>query len=90
MNKNVKGIITVLVVLGVGFFAYKKFLKPDNKKIVLKHLATNYGVKESHKSFVDSADKGYIDSWANAIKIGSETFTYNGKTFYTLGGTTKN
>jgi hypothetical protein len=89
MNKNVKGIITVLVVLGVGFFAYKKFLKPDNKKVVIKYLDATYGVDAKHTSFINSADKGYVDNWAKAIKDGSETFVFNNQTHYTKGGTVK-
>jgi hypothetical protein len=89
MNKNLKGVLVVVVVLGVGYFAYKKFLKPDNKKVVTKYLDATYGVDEKHKTFVNNADKGYIDTWANAINKGSNTFDYDGKTFFTKGGTVK-
>lgn len=34
MNRNVKGIIVVFVFAGLGYFAYKKFIKIDYKKIV--------------------------------------------------------
>jgi len=46
-------------------------------------------VDEKHKTFVNNADKGYIDTWANAINKGSNTFDYDGKTFFTKGGTVK-
>jgi hypothetical protein len=89
MNKNVKGIITVLVVLGVGFFAYKKFLKPNNKKVVIKYLDATYGVDAKHTSFINNADKGYVDSWADAINKGVDTFQFNNQTHFTKGGTVK-
>jgi hypothetical protein len=89
MNKNIKGLIVVIAIAGLGYLAYKKFGKPNNKQIVIKFLDASYGATDKHKTFVDSADKGYIDSWASAITNGSETFDYNGKTHYTKGGTTK-
>lgn len=89
MNKNLKGGLVVLVVLGLGFFAYKKFLKPDSKKAVIKYLDATFGLDEKHKTFVNNADKGYIDNWAKAIKDGSETFVFNNQTHYTKGGTVK-
>jgi hypothetical protein len=89
MNNNVKGIITVGIVIGLGFLAYKKFVKPDNRKVVLKYLEGVYGKNENRKANINSADKGYIDSWANAIKKNSETFKFNDKIYLTKGGTVK-
>jgi hypothetical protein len=89
MNNNLKGILVVGVVIGLGFFAYKKFLKPDNKKVVLKYLEGAFGKNTNRESFINNADKGYVDAWANAIKKNSETFKFNDKIYLTLGGTVK-
>lgn len=89
MNNNVKGIIVVGIVIGLGFFAYKKFVKPDSKKVVIKYLDKLSGVKQENKTFVNSADKGYIDSWANAINKNSETFKFGDKIYLTKGGRVK-
>jgi hypothetical protein len=86
MNKNIKGALVVLVIVGVGYFYYKKALDP--RAIVIKRLDSDFGVSYGHKTFVDSADKEYIKNWAKAIKVGAETFTYNGKTYWTKGGST--
>jgi hypothetical protein len=86
MNSNLKGIL-VVGVIGVGvYFAYKKLL-PSNKIIVTKRLDSDFG--GSHKDFVDSLDKGYVDAWAKAIKQNEETFMYNGSEHWTKGGKTK-
>lgn len=89
MNKNVKGLIVVLLVTGVVYIAYKKFGKPNSRKVVTNYLDATYGKTKSHSDFVNSADKGYIDSWSEAIMSGSETFIYNGNTFITKGGKRK-
>lgn len=87
MNKNVKGIIVVLVFAGLGYLVYKKFGKPDSRKVVIKYMDATFG--GDHSAFVNGADKGYIDAWANAIMNGNETFQYGGKTLVTKGGRTQ-
>jgi hypothetical protein len=87
MNKNLNGIIVVAVVGLLGFFAYKKFGKPNSRKVVIKYMDATFG--GDHSAFVNSADKGYIDSWSDAIMNGSTTFIYNGTTFVTKGGRTQ-
>jgi hypothetical protein len=89
MNNNVKGIITVGIVIGLGFLAYKKFVKPDNRKVVIKYSDGIYGKSPSRNAFIYSADKGYVDAWANAIKKNSQTFKFNDKIYLTQGGTVK-
>jgi hypothetical protein len=89
MNNNIKGILVVGVVLGLGFFAYKKFINPNSKKVVIKYLDKLRGVKEENKTFVNGADKGYIDSWAKAITKNSETFKFENKIYLTNSGRVK-
>jgi len=87
MNKNTKGAIVVGVVLLLGFIVYKKFGKPDSRKVVIKYLDATFGGK--HDDFVNSVNKGYVDNWSIAIMNGKETFEFNGKTYITKGGTAK-
>ena len=86
MNRNVKGIIVVIAFAGLGYFAYKKFIKIDYKKIVLKHLNRN-GVKSYSKEFVNNNEKGYIEKWGKALQENSQKFNYNNKDYNTQSGT---
>jgi hypothetical protein len=89
MNKNTKGAIAVGVVLLLGFIVYKKFGKPDSRKVIINYLNATFGFKKENADFVNSADKGYIDNWSIAIMNGKDTFDFNGKTYITKGGTAK-
>lgn len=89
MNKNVQGIIAIAVVGIIGYLAYKKLGKPDSKKVIINYLDATFGLKKEHTDFVNNADKGYIDSWSDAIMNGKDTFQYNGTTYVTRGGATK-
>lgn len=89
MSKNTKGIIAVAVVVLLGFIAYKKLAKPDSRKIIINYLNATFGFKKENADFVNSADKGYIDNWSNALMNGSDTFEFNGKTYNTKLGTAK-
>jgi hypothetical protein len=86
MNKNLKGVLVVAIIVGVGYFYYKKALDP--RAIVIKKLDADFGVDSKHGTFVRSADKEYVKSWAKAIRLGAETFMYNGKQYFTKGGNT--
>ena len=72
------------MIAGLGYFAYKKFGKPDNRKVILKYLDATFG--GDHSSFVTNAEQGYIDSWADALMKGETTFIFNGDTYMTNGG----
>jgi hypothetical protein len=87
MNSNVKGIISVVVVGGLLYLAYKKFVKPNSKKVVINYLDATFGVSTNHTDFINKADKGYVDNWAKALMKGESIFTYNGKTYKVAGGT---
>jgi hypothetical protein len=87
MNKNIKGIIAVLVIGGLGYFAYKKLGKPKSVDVVSNYLDSIFGGDSKEK--VSKFDKGYVDNWSEAIMNGSQTFEYNGKTYITKGGKQK-
>ena len=90
MGSNTKGIIAVLITGAIVYLAYKKFYKKSVVKsdvdIIIERLDSDFVYDPKHSSFVKSADKGYVESWANAIKSGSSTFMYMGKTYNTKGG----
>jgi predicted negative regulator of RcsB-dependent stress response len=87
MNKNIKGLIVVLIVGGAAYFAYKNFSKDKYKKIVINHLDANFGKDIDHTNFINNANKDYVKEWAKAITKGLSTFVYGGKTYKTNGGT---
>jgi TctA family transporter len=89
MNKNVKGLIVVAIVGVLGYVAYKKFILPNSKKVVIAYLDSMFGITQEHKDFVNKADKVYIDSWSKAIMNGKPTFDANGTTYETNGGRAK-
>jgi hypothetical protein len=89
MNSNVKGIISVIVVGGLLYIAYKKFVKPNNRKVLINYLDATFGASSSHADFINNADKGYVDNWAKALMKGESTFVYNNKTYMVSGGTAK-
>lgn len=89
MNKNIKGAIVVGVVLALGYVAYKKFGKPDSRKVLINYLNATFGADSKHTDFINNADMGYVESWSKALMNGQDTFEYNGKTYNTKGGTVK-
>jgi hypothetical protein len=90
MNSNTKGIITVLAVGVVGFLAYKRFVKPNSRKVVKNYLFSIYGYDKKRDEFVDGVDKDYINEWSDAIMKGNETFLLKGVTYITKTGKVKN
>ena len=90
MNKNLNGLIAVAVIGILGYIAYKKLGTPNSKKVVINYLNASYGYADSHVDFINKADKGYVDNWSKAIMNGKDTFEFNGKTYWTKGGSAKN
>lgn len=88
MEKNTRNGIIVASIAIVGvYFAYKKFVLPDSKKVVLNYLNATFG--GDHSSFVNSATKSYLDAWSKALMNGEDTFVDAGVTHWTCGGTSK-
>jgi hypothetical protein len=82
MNNNVKGLIAVLVVGSIGYYAYMKAYGSKHKyaKQIIK--AGN----SSNMAVLHTFGEGYLKEWAKASKRGTTTFTYEGKTYNTQGG----
>jgi hypothetical protein len=89
MNKNIKGTIVVGIVIALGYLVYKKFGKPDSRKVLINYLNATFGADSKHTDFINNAEKGYVESWSNALMNGKDTFEYNGKTYNTKGGIVK-
>jgi hypothetical protein len=88
MNKNTRnGLIVVAVVLVAAYFAYKKFVLPDSRLVITRYLDATFGPSAEHQTQVNSMEQGYVDAWSKALMNGQSTFTYNGKTYNTNGGT---
>lgn len=85
-NKTKNRIIVVSIVLIGGYFAYKKLIQPDSRKFLINYLDSTFGADAGHATFINNADKGYVDSWAKALMKGESTFTFNGKTYNSFGG----
>lgn len=89
MNSTTKGIVTILAIGIVGFVVYKKFIKPDSRKVVKNYLYSIYGYDKIREDFVNNADKDYVDAWSDAVMKGKDTFFRQGKVYETKTGTVK-
>lgn len=91
MNNSTKWALG-LAAVGLGVFLFLKNEKyKKNKQIVIAHLGAKFGLSPDHIKFVNSADRSYINAWADAIQKGSPTFVdpAKGITYSTEGGRAK-
>lgn len=86
MNQTVKGIITVLVVAGVGYAAYMLVIK-DKKAFYAKKIVA--AGKHGNETSLKTLDEPYLKQWYMAVKGKQDSFTYNGATYNTQGGKLK-
>jgi hypothetical protein len=89
MNKNLKGIITVAIVVGIAYYAYrvyssKKGIDYSSKESVAEHLVA-IGVA-SNKQTLLTMELQYLANWLGAAKAGAKSFEYNGKLYNVNGG----
>ena len=84
MNKQTKGIVTVLAVAAVvaGAFVFFNRGKAQVAKYISKMVNATYVV-------LLTFEEGFLRAWAKALKKGDEAFDYNGKTYVTLTGKAK-
>lgn len=83
MNKNVTGVLAVLIVGGVAYFAYMKAYGTKHKYAKKIIQTGNYS---SGMANLHTFDEGYLKEWAKAAKKGTPTFTYKGGNYNTKGG----
>jgi len=86
MSKNMKGIITVAVIIALAGAAYL-FLHKTKKTYANAIVKSG---KHGNFAFIMTFDEGFLKEWAKAVKNGSGTFRYNGKAYFTQGGTSNN
>jgi len=83
MNKNTKGIITVIAVLTIVGGAWFLTRKTNSK---YAHFIVDSG-KSSNYAIVVTFDKAFLKEWVKAIKNSTDTFDYQNKKYNTQGGT---
>ena len=86
--KNKAYIWIALAILGIGgYLVYKEFKKPNklSKSESVDVIIENGS--HSNRDFISTFETGFLMTWANAIIKGEKTFTYNGKSYQSQGGT---
>ena len=82
MNKNLRGLIAVALVGGIGYGVYRLAFKKKNAyaKYIFSH-----GKNDSMVALM-SFDEPYLKEWVRAIRKNKDTFQYLDKTYNTNGG----
>ena len=83
MNKNVKGLL-VVVVMGAAVGAVY-FLTHKDKRTYAKKILEYNGSSQPY-AWLLTLDEGYLKAWAIALAKGQQQFTYNNQQYYTQGG----
>lgn len=85
MNKNTKGIVTIIAVLAVAGGVW--YFTTQNKRAYASIISKsgNAGNFAALLTF----DEPFLRSWAKATKRNLETFIHNGKEYLTKGGKAK-
>lgn len=86
MNKNLKGLLAILLVGGVAYLAYTKLYNKKNRfaKMIIK------SENASNMATLITFDEGFLKEWAKASRKQLPTFSYQGKTYNTKGGKATN
>lgn len=82
MNKNTKGILTVLgvvVVAGIAISVLTKNKRAFATVIMKGGAASNYAT-------LLTFDEDYLRAWAKAVKRNQTSFEYKNETYLTQGG----
>ena len=82
MTKNVKGILTVVVVGAVAAAVYLHFNK---SKLSNARTIVQLGGSTSLPGLM-VMDEAYLQAWAKALGKGLDTFQYQEKSYHTAGG----
>ena len=83
MKNNGFKIVVVAILLGGGYFLYNRIQK--NKQTDDVDVIINSG-NISNKMVLETFQPEFIKAWANAVKVNSLTFTFEGKNYNTKGG----
>jgi uncharacterized protein YxeA len=82
MNKNTKGIVTVIAVIAIvggGWYLTRNKNRQYARVIIEAGKASNYAV-------LITFDKSFLKAWSKAVRGNDTTFEYNGKNYNTQGG----
>jgi hypothetical protein len=83
MSKNAKGIVAVLVVLGIAAVVYTQ-LKPSKKAKASYLISGNYTTMTLAQLL--SMGDDYVNAWYDAAKSSAASFLVNGKSYNIQGG----
>ena len=83
MNKNVIGIVAVVLVGGAVFLAYKMSVKGNLR---LARQIIKDGNFSGGEVALAQFDEPFLKEWAKASRRRNQTFTYLGKVYNTIGG----
>ena len=86
--KNKAYIWIALAILGIGgYLVYKEFKKPNklSKSESIDIIIENG--KHANKETISKFNANFLIAWASAVIKGEKTFTYNGKSYQSQGGT---
>jgi hypothetical protein len=85
MNKNVKGLLSVLCVAAVAMGVWH--FTNQNKKAYARAII-KLGGSDSFAGLI-ILDEGYLKAWARALHKNQREFTYNNQTYNSQGGRKK-
>ena len=82
----------VLVAGGVVLYIINASKKPtvitDNNQVAVALIGNaKSGLTASDQANLITFDNGYLNAWLQGLNSGSSMFYYNGKSYYTQGGT---
>lgn len=84
MNKNIKGVIVVAILLIGGYCVYIKMSVTKDEKI-------DYLIKNNYSGSTPAAlndmQDAFIDEWYSGAKNKQATFVFNNKSYHTAGAT---
>lgn len=86
MNSTLKGVLTVLVVAGIGYAAYNYLIR-DKKAFYAKKIAE--AGKHGNETALKTFEEAFLKEWYKGVKNNQESFTYQGKSYNTQGGRLK-
>ena len=83
MNKNLNGIIAIVLVCAILYGAYKLSFK--NKRAMVSFIVAKG--RHASKAVLMTFDDAFIKEWYKGAKANKDSFTFAGKKYNTQGGT---
>jgi ribulose bisphosphate carboxylase small subunit len=86
-KKTTNTAIIVILISGVLFAAYKLFFSGKQGKKKMVNYLLEQGYSKQPIDWLMTLEDAYIKAWYEAAEALFQRFTYNGKEYYTSGGT---